>query len=51
MIGVWGGLEAFKEFAETGGAGPGDESGLLNGPKLGTDEGHVGQGDIDALFT
>ena len=51
MIGVWGGLEAFKELVvdENAGSG-GDESDLLNGPKLEGDAGHVEQNDIDALF-
>jgi chemotaxis protein CheZ len=53
MIGVWGGLEAFKEIAEThtdGLPSLDDEKSLLNGPKLDDDDGHVDQGDIDALF-
>lgn len=52
MIGVWGGLDAFKELAvQDGGiASIDDESSLLNGPKLEEDEGHVDQSDIDALF-
>ena len=49
MIGVWGGLEAFKDIS--GHASDGDhENSLLNGPKLDEDEGHVAQNDIDALF-
>ena len=53
MIGVWGGLEAFKEIAEShSDALPAidDEKSLLNGPKLEEDVGHVDQNDIDALF-
>ncbi|HEX2727055.1 MAG TPA: protein phosphatase CheZ [Beijerinckiaceae bacterium] len=50
MIGVWGGLDAFKELVDQGAASPGGEDGLLNGPKLEQDEGHVAQNDIDALF-
>ncbi len=51
MIGVWGGLEAFKDLiGDEGGSGTNDEKGLLNGPKLASDEGHVAQNDIDALF-
>ena len=51
MIGLWGGLDAFKELVEVGGPGAGDdEKGLLNGPKLDDDEGHVAQSDIDDLF-
>ena len=50
MIGVWGGLDAFKDLVEQDGAGADDENGLLNGPKLDSDDGHVEQNDIDALF-
>jgi chemotaxis protein CheZ len=52
MIGLWGGLDAFKDLVEADRTGPGgdDEKGLLNGPKLDEDEGHVAQNDIDALF-
>jgi chemotaxis protein CheZ len=51
MIGVWGGLDAFKDLVEPGGAASEiDEKALLNGPKLDSDEGHVAQNDIDALF-
>ncbi len=52
MIGVWGGLDAFKDLAaqEPNGSGVDDEKSLLNGPKLDEDEGHVDQSDIDALF-
>lgn len=49
MIGVWGGLEAFKDFVEDE-ALPGEERSLLNGPRLADDPGHVDQNDIDALF-
>jgi chemotaxis protein CheZ len=52
MIGVWGGLDAFKELAAQDAEMPAldDEKSLLNGPKLEEDEGHVDQSDIDALF-
>ena len=52
MIGVWGGLDAFKDITahEGGMTSIDDESSLLNGPKLDDDEGHVDQTDIDALF-
>ncbi|HEY7383489.1 MAG TPA: protein phosphatase CheZ [Beijerinckiaceae bacterium] len=50
MIGVWGGLDAFKELVHHENAAPTGEDGLLNGPKLDEDEGHVAQNDIDALF-
>jgi chemotaxis protein CheZ len=51
MIGVWGGLDAFKELAgeQRHERAPG-ESALLNGPRLADDVGHVTQDDIDALF-
>ena len=53
VIGVWGGLEAFRELIdqEAGEAEdrPGERA-LLNGPKLDDDPGHVSQHDIDALF-
>jgi chemotaxis protein CheZ len=51
MIGVWGGLDAFKDLVQPEGEAPSDdEKGLLNGPKLDSDDGHVEQNDIDALF-
>jgi chemotaxis protein CheZ len=52
MIGVWGDIDAFKDIVVHGVDGPAldDEKSLLNGPKLDEDEGHVDQGDIDALF-
>src|SRR3712207_6761573 len=49
MIGVWGGLDAFKDLVEQE-ADADDERSLLNGPKLDEDPGHVSQNDIDALF-
>ncbi len=51
MIGVWGGLDAFKDLiVADGGPDANDEKSLLNGPKLEEDIGHVDQNDIDALF-
>jgi chemotaxis protein CheZ len=50
MIGVWGGLEAFKELVEFESDDGDHEKSLLNGPKLDDDEGHVAQNEIDALF-
>jgi chemotaxis protein CheZ len=50
VIGVWGGLEAFRELIDQeAGEAPGERA-LLNGPKLDDDPGHVSQNDIDALF-
>ncbi|HEX8165609.1 MAG TPA: chemotaxis protein [Beijerinckiaceae bacterium] len=50
VIGVWGGLEAFRELIDQEGAEAPGERALLNGPKLDDDPGHVSQNDIDALF-
>ena len=50
MIGVWGGLDAFKDLAEPEAPAARRRAPLLNGPKLADDAGHVGQDDIDALF-
>ena len=50
MIGVWGGLDAFKDLVDQGAPAGDDDKSLLNGPKLDGDEGHVAQNDIDALF-
>jgi chemotaxis protein CheZ len=50
MIGVWGGLEAFKDLVDQEASNADDERALLNGPKLEDDPGHVSQSDIDALF-
>jgi chemotaxis protein CheZ len=51
MIGLWGGLDAFKDLVDQDAtAGGKDDKSLLNGPKLDGDEGHVAQNDIDALF-
>jgi chemotaxis protein CheZ len=50
VIGVWGGLEAFRDLVEQGNEGRADERGFLNGPRLEEDPGHVSQRDIDALF-
>lgn len=52
MIDAWGGLDTFSELLGVNGGKIDieDESSLLNGPKLAGDDGHVDQGDIDALF-
>jgi chemotaxis protein CheZ len=50
MMEIWGGIEAFAQYApEAPAAGEGDAQ-LLNGPKLEGEEGHASQDDIDALF-
>jgi chemotaxis protein CheZ len=46
MMEIWGGAEAFKSYAGTAGSEPG----LLQGPKLADDSGHVTQADIDAIL-
>jgi chemotaxis protein CheZ len=46
MMEIWGGAEAFKPYAGTAGSEPG----LLHGPKLTGDSGHVSQADIDAIL-
>jgi chemotaxis protein CheZ len=46
MMEIWGGAEAFKPYAGTAGSEPG----LLHGPKLAGDGGHVSQADIDAIL-
>ena len=46
MMEIWGGAEAFKPYAGAAGSEPG----LLHGPKLAGDGGHVTQADIDAIL-
>ena len=46
MMEIWGGAEAFKPYAGAAGSEPG----LLQGPKLAGDNGHVTQADIDAIL-
>jgi len=47
MMDIWGGADAFRQL--NGGAS-GNEPGLVNGPKLAGDNGHVSQADIDAIL-
>jgi chemotaxis protein CheZ len=49
---IWGGIESFGDFSPRAAEPPvaDEEDGLLNGPKLEGDIGHVSQNDIDALF-
>jgi chemotaxis protein CheZ len=51
VIAAWSALDSFRDLVASG-ATPADdgEQGLLNGPKLPDDPGHVDQTDIDALF-
>ena len=46
MMEIWGGAEAFKPYAGAAGSEPG----MLYGPKLSGDSGHVTQADIDAIL-
>ena len=50
MMEIWGGLEAFQEFAPEAFAEREGDAKLLNGPKLADEAGHASQDDIDALF-
>jgi hypothetical protein len=43
---IWGGAEALKPYA----GAVGSELGLLHGPKLAGDSGHVTQADIDVIL-
>jgi chemotaxis protein CheZ len=50
MMEIWGGMEAFREFAPEAFAEREGDAKLLNGPKLADEAGHASQDDIDALF-
>jgi chemotaxis protein CheZ len=50
MMEIWGGIDAFKDYAPTARAERDGDRKLLNGPKLESDPGHASQDDIDALF-
>lgn len=50
MMEIWGGMQAFEEFAPDAFAEAQGDAKLLNGPKLDGEDGHVSQDDIDALF-
>jgi chemotaxis protein CheZ len=47
MIEIWGGIDAFRTYAA---AAEINRDGLLHGPKLDDDDGHVSQDDIDIMF-
>jgi chemotaxis protein CheZ len=47
---IWGGIDAFKDYAPTARSERDGDAKLLNGPKLDDDPGHASQDDIDALF-
>jgi chemotaxis protein CheZ len=50
MIEIWGGIEAFKDYAGAATAARHREPVPANGPKLAGDRGHASQDEIDALF-
>jgi chemotaxis protein CheZ len=51
MMEIWGGIDAFKDYAEAARAERERTTPLLlNGPKLSGDIGHASQADIDAMF-
>jgi chemotaxis protein CheZ len=51
MMEIWGGIDAFRDYAVAAVADCQQGSVLLNGPKLEGDPGHASQADIDALFS
>jgi chemotaxis protein CheZ len=50
MMEIWGGADAFKDYAAATLAPDGRDAHLLHGPKLEGDAGHASQADIDAMF-
>jgi chemotaxis protein CheZ len=50
MMEIWGGIEAFKDYAPAARSQRDGDAKLLNGPRLEDDPGHASQDDIDALF-
>ncbi|MEZ5788242.1 MAG: protein phosphatase CheZ [Xanthobacteraceae bacterium] len=50
MMEIWGGIEAFAQYAPEARAEREGDTQLLNGPRLDGEDGHVSQDDIDALF-
>jgi chemotaxis protein CheZ len=50
MMEIWGGAEAFKDYAGPAASEGAAEAHLLHGPKLEGDAGHASQADIDAMF-
>jgi chemotaxis protein CheZ len=51
MMEIWGGIEAFKDYAPAPVAERPRETVTANGPKLDGDAGHATQAEIDALFS
>ncbi len=50
MMGIWGGIDAFREQAAAAQSARADEARLVNGPRLDGDPGHASQAEIDAMF-
>jgi chemotaxis protein CheZ len=50
MMEIWGGIDAFKDFAPEARSERDGDRKLVNGPKLADEPGHASQDDIDALF-
>ncbi len=50
MVEIWGGIEAFKDYAPAPVAARDQETVLVNGPRLDGDLGYASQDEIDALF-
>lgn len=50
MMDIWGGIDAFKEYAAGAQAERNSEPKLVNGPKLEGDSGHASQREVDKLF-
>ena len=51
MMEIWGGIEAFKDYAPAPVAERPHETVTANGPKLDGDTGHATQAEIDAMFS
>jgi chemotaxis protein CheZ len=51
MMEIWGGIDAFRDYAPEARSVRDGDAKLLNGPRLEEDPGHASQDDIDALFS
>jgi len=49
MTEIWGGIDAFKDYAAAASAER-DRARLVHGPKLDGEAGHASQADVDAMF-
>jgi chemotaxis protein CheZ len=50
MMEIWGGIDAFRDFAPDARSACDGDRRFLNGPRLASEPGHASQDDIDALF-